>query len=522
MRAAIYCRVSTEDQVKNLSLSTQENACKNYCQQHGFDVDRVFVEEGESAKTTDRTEFQKMLSYCRENKGRVQSVIVYHTSRFARNSHDHLAVRALLSSYGVSLRSVNEQIDESSQGKFLETVLAAVNQLDNDVRAERSAAGMKAALEKGRWTHKAPIGYLNDTSNDGKRTVIPDSERAALVRKAFDLYATGLHTKQDVLRMVNDMGLRTCKGKRVTSQTFDRLLRNAIYAGVLVGFNGGVRARGNFEPLVSEETFNRVQALLDGKRLSITPQQRNHPEFPLRRFVQCGDCGRPLTGSKSTGRKGVRYSYYHCPKCGKVRERTVDLERQFAEYLERLQPKAQYVKLLNEIVLDTWKTKQAEALAMTTAVDHQLTELRERKDKLVEAFIYQKAIDQDTYQRQLDKLTEEITLAEMAANDAKLEAFDVEAVLNFSEHVILNAARLWTEFSLEQKQRLQRVLFPEGVRFSDAGFGTAATCLIFNLLQQPEAQKTSLAAQTVTGWNQIVQWLHEVNLLREGALACAA
>ena len=67
-------------------------------------------------------------------------------------------------------------------------------------------------------------------------------------------------------------------------------------------------------------------------------------------------------------------------------------------------------------------------------------------------------------------------------------------MLNFSEHVILNAARLWTGFSSEQKQRLQGVLFPEGVRFTDAGFGTAATCLIFILLQQPEAKK--MAAPT--------------------------
>ena len=493
MRAVLYCRVSTEDQVKNLSLSTQEKACKGYCQQHGFEVDKVFVEEGESAKTVNRSQFQKMLSYCRENKGRIQSVIVYHTSRFARNSHDHLAVRALLSSYGVSLRSVNEQIDESSQGKFLETVLAAVNQLDNDVRAERTVAGMKAALEKGRYTHRVPLGYLNTTGTGGEPTVIPDPDRAALIRKAFDLVATGRHNKREVLRMVTNEGLRTRKDKRVAPQTFDQLLRKPIYAGMLVGFGGSVRTSGNFKPLVTMETFNRVQAILDGKRLTVTPHQRNHPDFPLRRFVRCGHCERPLTGSKSTGRKGVRYSYYHCPKCGKVREHKVDFETRFVEYLERLQPKAQYVKALSETVLDVWHTKQAEALAQTVALDHQLSELRERKNKLVEAFVYQKAIDQDTYRQQLDKLNEEITLAEMAANDAKLETFDVEAVLNFAEHIILNAARLWSEYSLEQKQRLQQVLFPEGVQFADGGFRTTATSLIFNLLQQPQPEKTRMA-----------------------------
>ncbi|MBM3859219.1 MAG: recombinase family protein [Verrucomicrobia bacterium] len=376
----------------------------------------------------------------------------------------------------------------------MESILASFAQFDNDIRAERTAAGMKAALEKGRWPYKAPIGYLNATGKDGEPTLIPDPDRADMVRKAFDLYASGLHTKRDVLRMVTNEGLRTAKKNlRVTPQTFDRLLRNPIYSGKLVAFNGSVRTRGSFEPLVTEETFNRAQAVLNGKRLTVTPHQRNNPEFPLRVFVRCGDCERPLTGSKSTGRKGVKYSYYHCPKCGKVREHKVELERQFVEYLEQLQPKAEYVKLLNEIVLDVWKKKQVEAIAQTTALDQQLTDLQERKQKLVDAFVYRQAIDQATYQRELDKLNEEITLAEMAAHEAKLEAFDVEAVLNSSEYVLTNAARLWMEFPLEQKQRLQRVLFPAGVTFFESGFRTTATNLIFNLLQQPQPEKARMA-----------------------------
>lgn len=491
-RAVIYCRVSTEMQTKNLSLSTQEKACKGYCQQRGFEVDKVFVEQGESAKTTNRTQFQQMLSYCRENKGKVQWLVVYSVNRFARNSLDHHATEAFLASLGITLRSATETFDESAMGKAMKGMMAVWAELDNNVRADRTKAGMQAALAKGRWTHQAPLGYLHSTGKDGEPTVIPDPDRAALLQKAFDLMATGLHTKRDVLRIVTNEGLRTRKGKRVAPQTFDQLLRKPIYAGWLNVTKWGVRTRGNFEPLVSEEIFNRVQAVLDGKRLTVTPHQRNNPEFPLRRFVKCGHCQRPLTGSKSTGRKGVRYSYYHCPACSKVREHKVDLETKFVEYLERLQPKEQYVKALTETVLDVWQQMQAESIAQTAALDDELTALREHMDKLDDAMI-ERLIDRDTYQRKRDKLNEEITLAEMAAHDAKLEAFDVEAVLSFAEHVILNAARLWTEYSLEQKQRLQQVLFPEGVQFADGGFRTTATSLIFNLLQQPQPEKARMA-----------------------------
>jgi hypothetical protein len=68
-----------------------------------------------------------------------------------------------------------------------------------------------------------------------------------------------------------------------------------------------------------------------------------------------------------------------------------------------------------------------------------------------------------------------------------------QAMQNFAEHVVLNAARLWTEFSNDQKQRLQKVLFPQGVTFAGGEYGTAKTCLFFNLIPQSELAKTSLA-----------------------------
>ena len=81
----------------------------------------------------------------------------------------------------------------------------------------------------------------------------------------------------------------------------------------------------------------------------------------------------------------------------------------------------------------------------------------------------------------------------MQERDAKLEGYDVEAVLNFAENVILNAARLWTELASDQKQQLQKVLFPQGVTFSDGIYKTTEICLIFNLLQEFKGEKTSLA-----------------------------
>jgi site-specific DNA recombinase len=494
-RAVIYVRVSTADQVQNFSLSTQEKACRDYCARHSFDVDKIFREEGESAKTANRPEFQKMLAYCRENKGRVKWVVVYAVNRFARSSHDHSATRAFLAALGVSLRSVTENFDESSQGKLMENILAGFAQFDNEVRAERTVAGMKAAVQAGKWTFKAPPGYLNAGRN-ASPSLIHDPDRAPQVKQAFELFACGVHTKQKVLEMVTAAGLRTRHGKPISKQTFDQMLRKPVYAGWLQVKGWGERQRGDFEPLVSQDVFDAVQAILSGKRPSVTPRLRSHPDFPLRHFVKCGCCGRPLTASWAKGRaKLKRYGFYRCQnlKCKAVHVRKADLERGFVEFLERMQPKPQYMKLFNAIVLDVWKEKQAQNLTLSVSLKQRIEDLHKRRDRVEEAFMEEKAVDRETYQRRHDKLNEQIVLAEMEERDAKLEGYDVEAVLNFAEHVILNAARLWTEFSSDQKQRLQTVLFPQGVSFADGIYKTTETCLIFRLLQESEVEKTSLA-----------------------------
>lgn len=158
--AVIYIRVSTKEQTENLSLPTQLRACEEYCHREGFEIIQRFKEEGESAKTADRTELQRLLAYCRTNKGKVHFVVVFNLTRFARDKYDHFALHSHLRSLGISLRSATEPIDDTSTGKLMEGVLAAFAQFDNDVRSDRTRAGMRAALDLGRWTFLAPLGYL--------------------------------------------------------------------------------------------------------------------------------------------------------------------------------------------------------------------------------------------------------------------------------------------------------------------------------------------------------------------------
>jgi len=103
-------------------------------------------------------------------------------------------------------------------------------------------------------------------------------------------------------------------------------------------------------------------------------------------------------------------------------------------------------------------------------------------------------VDAITYDRQRDKLREDVALVRMELEQAKLEEIDVEGLLDFAEHVLNNAAHLWLDASPELKRRLQTVIFPERLRFRDGKIGTATTCLAFSYLQGIGADREGLAS----------------------------
>ena len=496
MNAVIYCRVSTKEQVQNLSLGTQETRCVDFCTRNGWEVLRIFRDEGESAKTTDRTKFKEMLAFCKSKQNAVNFVVVHDLSRFSRYMEDQVSVIADLENAGVRLRSVSENVDETAAGKLMRNIYGAFNQFDNDRKAERTKLGMQRAASMGRFPFKAPLGYLNVSSQNGPN-LIPDAERAPLIRKAFELYGTGTEAKAKVLRVITSLGLKTQRGSSLTPQTFEKMLRNPIYCGWIVISSWSVRERGSFAPLVSEELFGRVQDMLDGKRLSVAAHQRNNPDFPLRVFVTCGACGTPLTGSWSRGRKGGRYAYYRCrnSRCRAVNVRRESLERDFAALLERLAPERRYMRLFKEIVRHVWKQRVAASESILRAAKGKLAELENRKNRLVD-FLLEGRLDQRTYDEQTVRLRGEIESAEQELREADLEQMDVEALLAFAEKLVERPRPLWLESTLEQKQRLQRVFFPDGVAYTKDGFGTTPTNCFFSVLRGVSEEKATLASPT--------------------------
>jgi len=208
--------------------------------------------------------------------------------------------------------------------------------------------------------------------------------------------------------------------------------------------------RGDFEPIVTSELFDRAQTVLSGRLPSTAPKLRSHPDFPLRNFVRCAACHRGLTGSWSKGRSDY-YAYYHCrPGCRGVNVTKAKLESIFTDELARLQPSPGYMRLLKESVQQIWKARKASIATDLADADRRAKAIQLKLDRLDEAFLFERSIDIDVYDRHAEKLRQELTLLRMDRHASEVEELDVEGILAFAERILPRAADLWVQSSLDQ------------------------------------------------------------------------
>jgi len=511
LRVVLYTRVSSKEQVDNMSLETQEAKAREHCAKNGWEIVAVFEEKGESAQTADRTKFKEMLDFCRKKSNRINVVLVYAVNRFARNSEDHVATAAKLRSWDIQLRSVTEPIDNSPTGRFMENVFASFAQLDNEMRKSSVLNGLQRALMvHDRWPFPVPLGYINSNN-----CITLDPDRAPLVKDGFVQFATGRYTVKQVLDDLTAQGLRTRTGRKVAPQTFHTMLRSQIYAGWLQVSKWGEKKKGNFEPIVDQLTFDQVLAILQGRRVTTAPFQRNHPDFPLRGYAKCGKCGAPMTGGWSKGRT-KRYPYYQCSRhCNGMGIRAEELERKYLEVLDKARMKPNVVALFLDVLRDVWNENHAHAQTLAESCKQRVKKLEERRQRILNAFLDQQVIPKDTFQEQLSKVDTELAAARSEASDLTTNDLDIEATLDSVNRIVSNASQHWLALPLDQRQQLQRVLTgPEITVSADGLVGTVVTCPLFRLLEAEKVEKSNMVGLILASWNQILVWLRQIDQIR--------
>jgi DNA invertase Pin-like site-specific DNA recombinase len=502
MNAVIYCRVSSKEQVEGTSLESQELACREYATRNHFDVAKVFVERGESAKFADRTQLLELLAFCRNRSNAVECLLVWKVDRLARNVGDHFSIKASLLRQNIRVVSATEPIDAKPEGKLLETILAGFAQFDNDIRAARTVQGLRRRIQEGLYPWMAPLGYR--TATLGQKKTEPDRpEQPAfrILQNAWNDFATGRYMKVEILRRATKQGLRTRTGKTLPRQSLDNIFADPFYAGIIHDPWSGEEYPGRHLPMVSRATFAKVQTIL-GRSPVAVPHRGVRPEFPLRAFVRCANCELPLTGSFSRGRSKT-YAYYHCfnRMCdtrGNYPHEAVHQE--FRVFLGEASLDVHALARLKRCVVhaaDTWadgsrllNEKRALELKRLKGQQHQL--IRMKMDQL---------ISDEEFASQRSLLVSRV--AELEAQEGE-HAVNVDTVLGNIDRICAPMTDLWVAWNsvtVEFQRRFQQIVLPSGYVFG--GVGTAMRGRLFSLLATSNTSHASLVPLTGVYWNQL-------------------
>jgi site-specific DNA recombinase len=316
-RAVIYLRVSTTKQAdkgedaEGYSLPGQREACLRKARELGAEMVGEYIDRGESAKTTDRPEFQRMLARIRADLD-VDYVILDKVDRFARNRRDDANTLFELQSYGTQLVSVKENIDETPAGQLLHAIMAGIAEFYSRNLATEAIKGMTQKAKAGGTPGRAPIGYLNTRRRiEGRevRVVVVDPDRARLIQWAYEAYATGLYTIRSLTDELVARGLTALPhGKRPTGPIqpshVHHLLSNRYYLGY-VAFKGA-EYEGHHQPLIPQTLFDSVQTVLKSHDVS-GEKTRVHHHY-LKGSIFCGQCGSRLCFTLAKG----QYPYFYC------------------------------------------------------------------------------------------------------------------------------------------------------------------------------------------------------------------
>lgn len=296
MRAAIYIRVSTDEQAEEgYSLDEQRRACEAYVLSRGWTVAEIYADEGLSAFSEDaRPALTRLLADVRTK--RYQALVVHKLDRFFRRLKLLIGTVEDLETQKCAFISVSEQIDFTTPaGRMMLANLGSFAEYYSRNLSAETMKGLRGKARAGNWVGPTPYGY-----DRHERTLIPNAD-APTVQQIFARYASGVHSFHSLADYLNDAGLTTHDWRSQTRGRFGRenirgILRNPAYVGMVRCKE--VLAPGNHPALVDQATWDRCQQLLTERttKPGVTSVRGDglRPGRLLSGLVRCAACDAPM------------------------------------------------------------------------------------------------------------------------------------------------------------------------------------------------------------------------------------
>lgn len=479
-RAVIYLRVSSKDQVntdydpEGISIPAQRVACRRKADQLGLTIVGEYVEAGRSATEMEkRVAFQQMLQRVRGEKD-VDYVIVHKLNRFARNRIDDALVMAELQKRGVTLISATEQIDASPVGQLMHGILAAFNEYRSREDGADIAYKMGQKAKNGGTLGKAPLGYLNVTEMfEGRKvnTIVIDPERAPFIKLAFELYATGEFTMDDIVDELSVRGLTTRPTVSrppgpVSTSKMSRLLRDPYYVGQIT--YQGEAFDGRHLALIDRDLFDQVQSMLE--QSGRAGERRRIYEQYLKGSVFCGECqlerGIPnnrLVIQRAVGRNKDEYFYFFCigrhhGHCDSRHIPVHEVEEAVIAHYRSVQLDADFIEWVKRAIDNVLSDRQAVQAQLRNQLKTRLQQLSVKADNLVD-LVAEGGLASSKAVARIREIDEQKRQVELQLGSIEDDLVDGATYIRGWLELLSDPYELYLNASDEMRRRLNQAIF---------------------------------------------------------------
>jgi site-specific DNA recombinase len=472
MKAAIYVRVSTAEQAaEGYSIRAQTDRLKAYCVSQGWEIFEFYIDDGYSAKDTNRPNLKRMMKHIEE--GLIGCVLVYRLDRLTRSVRDLYTILETFDKYDCKFKSATEVYDTTTaMGRMFITIVAALAQWERENTGERIRMGMEQKAREGNWViNKAPFGYEIDKEN---KTLIVNEEEARIVHKIFDMYLAGSGMVKIAVEL-NTLNISTKSSSMWNEFKIKYILANPLYIGTM-RYNYRVNKENYFEvdnahpAIISHETFENAQRIIKSRKVV-------HPRAATSKFIfsgiaKCARCGSPLAGkygyykSKTNEDHISRPRNYYCTqqrlgKCDQSQMRENLLEAQFINYLDSISINPGILDdVAHEDVIDDSKQK-------VNTLQKELKEIEKRRKKWQYAWVNDMISDDDFSTRIEEENSKEGVinkqLSSLRPSEEKLNREDISGIL-------LDVKSNWYQLDATEKKMLLQ-MFTKKIIVDKVGAG---------------------------------------------------
>jgi len=460
MKAILLVRVSTKEQEKGYSIAAQQQRLLEYSARKGLEVARTF-ELIESSTRGERKEFMAMLEFVKKQNETV-AIVTDAVDRFQRDFKESVLIDDLRRKEQVELHFVREGMiigKGASSTDIMRWDFAVIGakayvlNLSDNVRRS-----LEYKRKNGEWGGKAPLGYLNKRDLNNKSTLIPDPERAFLVRMLFEEYAKGcLSISGDLVRMAREWGLtnKTRKGGALSASQIQHILMNPFYYG-------DMRIKGKlyphtYQPLISRELFDQCEHVRLGSSRATSIRYSEKP-FVFRGLIKCGISRRTVTCDVKKG----RHVYLICRDPAEPNKKLFVPENVVLDQVKAVFRAIQVPpKLLDALLAHMRAGHEAEnrfhrdAIA---ALRREYDQVRERLNALLDLRL-DRSITQDDYDKKVRELKQRQTEIGLRIEQHQKGEGDFRTTLESLISLASRAAELFERSKTEQKRQLIAFVF---------------------------------------------------------------